>query len=136
MNVADDIKEQFLPLYTYNVDVWYLLTRLTYGIGAYASKAGDLQEFARMNLTGDNECILEDVFYNKENGFTVSEILHIIAITAYQCFMCLPIENKCTDVRKVMTDPDLSMVICKEYIDLLLRDYLGISQHQFFIFWN
>ena len=31
-----------------------------------------------------------------------------------------------------MTDPDLSMFICKEYIDLMLQDYIGISQHQFF----
>ena len=46
LNVADDIKEQFLPLYTYDIDMWYLMTRLTYGIGAYASKASDLQEFA------------------------------------------------------------------------------------------
>ena len=72
MNVADDIKEQFLPLYTYDVDMWYLMTRLTYGIGAYASKASDLQEFARMNRNGDIESILEDVFYNKEHRFTVS----------------------------------------------------------------
>ena len=78
MNVADDIKEQFLPLYAYDVDMWYLMTRLTYGIGAYASKASDLQEFARMNFNGDIEIILEDVF-----GFTVSEIRQVIAITAY-----------------------------------------------------
>ena len=59
------------------------MTRLTYGIGAYASKASDLQEFARMNCNGDIESILEDVFYNKDHGFTVSEIPQVIAITAY-----------------------------------------------------
>ena len=58
LNVADDMKEQFLPLYAYDVDVWYLMTRLTYGIGAYASKASDLQEFSRMNCNGDIESIL------------------------------------------------------------------------------
>ena len=83
LNVADDIKEQFLPLYTYDVDMWYLMTRLTYGIGAYASKASNLQEFARMNHNGDIESIVEDEFYNKEHGFTVSEIRQVIAITAY-----------------------------------------------------
>ena len=36
-----------------------------------------------MNRNGDVERILEDVFYNKENGFTVSEIRQVIAITAY-----------------------------------------------------
>ena len=35
LNVADDIKEQFLPLYTYDIDMWYVMKRLTYGIGAY-----------------------------------------------------------------------------------------------------
>ena len=59
------------------------MTRLTYGIGAYASKASDLQEFARMNRNGDIESILEDVFYNKDHGLTVSEIRQVIAITAY-----------------------------------------------------
>ena len=54
--------------------MWYVMTRLTSGIGAYASKASDLQEFARMNRNGDIESILEDVFYNKEHGFAVSEI--------------------------------------------------------------
>ena len=83
VNVADDIKEQFLTLYTYDVDMWYLMTRLTYGIGTYTSKASDLQEFARMNRNGDIESIVEDVFYTKENGFTVSEIRQVIAITAY-----------------------------------------------------
>ena len=83
VNVADDIKEQFLPLYTYDVDMWYVMTRLPYGIGAYASKASDLQEFARMNQNGDIESTLEDVFYNKDHGFTVSEIQQAIAITAY-----------------------------------------------------
>ena len=83
LTVADDIKKHVLPLYTYDVDMWYLMTRLTYGIGAYASKASDLQECARMNHNGDNESILEDVFYNKEHGFTVSEIRQVIAITAY-----------------------------------------------------
>ena len=47
-------------------------------------------------------------------------------------FMCLPIEYTCKHFRKVMRDPDFSMFICKEYIDLMLRDYVGISQHQFF----
>ena len=31
-----------------------------------------------------------------------------------------------------MSDPDLSMFICKDYLDLMLRDYRGICQHQFF----
>ena len=31
-----------------------------------------------------------------------------------------------------MSDPDLSMFVCKEYIDLMLRDYRGIDQHQCF----
>ena len=31
-----------------------------------------------------------------------------------------------------MTDADLSMFVCKEYIDLMLHDYRGIDQHQFF----
>ena len=83
LNVADDTKEQFLPLYIYDVDMWYLMMTLTYGIGAYASKAIDLQECARMNRNGDIESSLEDVFYNKENGCTVSEIHQVIAITAY-----------------------------------------------------
>ena len=62
--------------------LWNVMTRLTYGIGAYASTASDLQEFARMNCNGDIESILEDVVYNKEHGFTVSEIQQVIAITA------------------------------------------------------
>ena len=33
--------------------MWYLMTILTYGIGAYASKASNLQEFTRMNSNGD-----------------------------------------------------------------------------------
>ena len=28
LNVADDIKEQFLPLYTYDIDMWYLITMM------------------------------------------------------------------------------------------------------------
>ena len=63
--------------------MWYLMTRSTYGIHAYTSKASDLQEFARMNRNGDIESILEDVFYNKDHGFTVSEIRQVIALTAY-----------------------------------------------------
>ena len=53
-------------------------------------------------------------------------------IHKYRCFMCLPIEYTLKNVRKVMTDPVLSMCICKEYIYLMLPDYIGISQHQFF----
>ena len=53
-------------------------------------------------------------------------------IHKYQCFMCLPIEYACTHFRRVMTDADLSMFVCKEYIDLMLHDYRGIDQHQFF----
>ena len=53
-------------------------------------------------------------------------------IHKYRCFMCIPIEYTCKNCRKVMTDPDLSMFIFIEYIDLMLRDYIGISQHQFF----
>ena len=41
--------------------------------------------------------------------------------TKYLSFMCLPSEYTCTNFRKVMTDPDLSMFICKDYIDLMLR---------------
>ena len=78
LNAAYDIKEQLLPLYMYDIDMWYLLTRLTYGIGAYASKVSDLQEFARMNGNGDIDSILEDEFYTKEHGFR-----QVIAITAY-----------------------------------------------------
>ena len=59
LNCADDIKEQFLPLYTYDIDMWYVMTRLTCGIGAYASNASDLQDFARMNRNGNIESIFE-----------------------------------------------------------------------------
>ena len=50
----------------------------------------------------------------------------------YHCLMWLPIGYTCKNFRGVMRDPDLSMFICKEYIDLMLRDYVGISQHQVF----
>ena len=46
--------------------------------------------------------------------------------------MYLPIEYTCKHCRRVMRHPDLSMVVCKEYIDLMLQDYVGISQHQCF----
>ena len=70
-----------------------------------------------------------ETFYEKciENVGRMENDIH-----KYHCFMCLPIEYTCKHFRKVMRDPDFSMFICKEYIDLMLRDYVGISQHQFF----
>ena len=53
-------------------------------------------------------------------------------IHKYQCFMCLPIEYTCKHFRRLMTDADIYIFVCKENIDLMLRDYRGIDQHQFF----
>ena len=59
------------------------MVRLTYRIGAYTSKAKNLEEFARINYNVDCESVFEDVFYNKEQGFTIIEIRQVIAISAY-----------------------------------------------------
>ena len=70
-----------------------------------------------------------ETFYEKciENISQMENDIH-----TYHCFMCLPIEYTCKHFRRVMTDADLSLFVCKEYIDLMLHDYRGIDQHQFF----
>ena len=51
-----------------------------------------------------------DTFYEKciENIGQMENDIH-----KYQCFMCLPIEYRCKHCRRVMSDPDLSLFVCK-----------------------
>ena len=57
LNVVEDVKEQYIPAPAcaneIDIDIWYLMVRLTYGIGAYKSKAKKLEEFAKINYNVD-----------------------------------------------------------------------------------
>ena len=49
----------------------------------------------------------------------------------YECFMCYPLDYMCRYFRHVISIPDLSKFICKDYMHMIIWDYRGIDQHQF-----